>query len=136
MPRAARLTGCGWELHFTNRTASGTGSDKYYRVLLIENMVLINYGRRGTTGQFLAHVFSAPPGAQAKARDLTNEKAAEGYRITRELTVFELDAPDIVALTELSAGTHRVDGDPARWLVGRFKYASSEQGTQLEGASA
>jgi predicted DNA-binding WGR domain protein len=112
------------------------GSDKYYRVLLIGNLLLINYGRRATKGQFWAHVFSVPLGAQGKARDLTNEKAAEGYRTTRELTVFELDERDIALLTGLPPGARRVDGDTAQRLVGCFKDASSVQGTQLEGASA
>lgn len=121
----------GWELHKTS-----PGSDKYYRILLIDNVVLLNYGRRATKGQFMVHVFSAARGAQDKARVLTNEKVAEGYRTTRELTGFEVPDAEIASLMELSPGARRVDGDTAIWLIGRFKYASSVQQTEFEGASA
>ena len=126
----ARLPCFGWEMHLTSSV-----SDKYYRVLLIHNIVLVNYGRRAARGQVMVHVFSGTGAAQMKARDLTNQKAAEGYRVSRWLTSFEVSLRDHAALLDSPVG-RRSPGDTEIQLIDRFKNASSIQHTALEGASA
>lgn len=73
----------GMELHFT-----GGGSDKFYRLFVIENTVVSIYGRRGSDGQAVLLRFRSQDGAKAKAAALADEKEAKGYRVTREFTGF------------------------------------------------
>ncbi|WP_167406064.1 WGR domain-containing protein [Amycolatopsis thailandensis] len=127
----------GWELHSTQ-----DGSDKFYRVLVIDTVTLVNYGPRNTTGQFVAHCFAgvgdAVRTAQEKARILTNEKAAKGYRITRDFTEFPVDRSYAVLLAALGHGSHRANRIPARireTIVARFRRAAAEQDTARAGAS-
>lgn len=121
----------GWELHY-----SGGGSDKFYRVLVLDETVLINYGRRATRGQFIAHRYLSDDGAQSKARMMTNEKAAEGYVVTRDMTEFEVEQVHIRDLAGLQPGAHRNPApDSCTEIVMRFKDNSRQIATTSREAS-
>ncbi|WP_410646988.1 WGR domain-containing protein [Amycolatopsis sp. cmx-4-54] len=137
MAPAPAMIAHGWELHSTQ-----DGSDKFYRVLVIGTVTLINYGPKNTTGQFIAHCFAgvgdAAKTAQEKARILTNAKSEKGYRITRDFTEFTVDRPHAALLADLGYGSHRVNGIPVEireTIVARFRRAADEQGTAAVGAS-
>jgi predicted DNA-binding WGR domain protein len=112
------------------------GSDKYYRLLLMENTLLVNYGRRNTRGQFHAHHKSTAAAAQRAARDLTNQKNAKGYRLSRDMTEFEVPRQLVRDLTTPPAGTR---GNPrlrARdEVVDAFKNAALQQENERGEAS-
>ncbi|WP_410570676.1 WGR domain-containing protein [Amycolatopsis sp. cmx-4-61] len=121
-----------WELHKT-----GDGSDKYYRILLLNHVLLVNYGRRNTRGQFYAHVKSTADAAQQVARDLTNEKNDKGYSLTRDMTDFEVPTELARNLTDLSQGKHVGNVAPAfcNHLVEIFKQTADQQATVTGEAS-
>lgn len=134
-PTEPPITVYGWELHLTGPSTTQRGSDKYYRVLIIGNTTLVNYGRRESTGQFIAHRFPTGDGAKAKARELTNEKSGKGYVVTRDMTDFEVPAARVRFTTKLPLGPSKPSGVDGAWLVDRFKTAAAEQGTVENGAS-
>jgi predicted DNA-binding WGR domain protein len=117
------VTVYAWELHMT-----AGGSDKYYRLLLVDQVLLVNYGRRNTRGQFYAHVKASADAAKQLARDLTNEKNAKGYSLTRDMTDFEVPAELARNLTDLPYGNF---GNPApefcNHLVDTFKQTADQQ---------
>lgn len=112
------------------------GSDKYYRLLLVENTLLVNYGKRNTRGQFHAHRKDTAEAAQRTARDLTNQKNAKGYRLSRDMTVFEVPQHLAHALTTPPPSGH---GNPAEEacaeVVKAFKNAALQQETERGEAS-
>ncbi|SEP53694.1 WGR domain-containing protein [Amycolatopsis saalfeldensis] len=112
------------------------GSDKYYRLLLVENTLLVNYGRRNARGQFQAHRKGTAEAAQRAARDLTNQKNAKGYRLSRDMTVFEVPQHLALALTTPPPGGY---GNPAEQVcdevVTTFKNAALQQETERGEAS-
>lgn len=134
-PTEPPITVYGWELHFTSLSTTQRGNDKYYRVLIIGDTTLINYGRRGSSGQFIAHRFPTHHGATAVARELTNEKSGKGYVVTRDMTDFEVPAVRVRFTAKLPLGSSKVSGVDGAWLVDRFKTAAAEQGTVESGAS-
>jgi hypothetical protein len=73
--------------------------------------------------------------AQTKARVLTNEKDAKGYRVTRDMTDFEVPAARVRFLTDLAQGSSRPAEADSVWLVNQFKAAAAHQGTAENGAS-
>ena len=125
----------GWELHHTGPSSTQRGSDKYYRVLVVDTTVLINYGRRGATGNFVTHRFTTATDAKAKARALTNEKSGKGYRVTRDMTDFEVTAARVHFLTKAPIGSGRPPLADSTWLVNQFKAAADNLGTVESGAS-
>lgn len=137
MAPASAMIAHGWELHSTK-----DGSDKFYRVVVVDTVTLVNYGARNTTGQFLAHCFTdvgnPQKTAQEKARVLTNAKTEKGYRVTRDHTEISIDRSHAAVLAGLGYGSHRTNEIPAKvreHVVARFKRAADEQGTAAEGAS-
>lgn len=124
------VTVFGWELHF-----AGGGSDKFYRVLIIDTLALINYGRRGGAGQFVAHSRRTTASAQQKARELTNAKADKGYQLTRDMTSFTVPAAAVTELVSLSPGMHRVGLEMCSTVIARFKDQATAQGTAMSTAS-
>jgi predicted DNA-binding WGR domain protein len=125
------VTVYAWELHMT-----AGGSDKYYRLLLVDHVLLVNYGRRSTHGQFYAHCEATVDAAKQVARDLTNQKDAKGYRLTRDMTDFVVPEHLARTLTDLSPGKH---GNPVPQtcdeLVTAFKAAARQKATALGEAS-
>lgn len=127
----------GWELHFVGPSSTQRGSDKFYRVLVVGNLVLINYGRRHLRGQFVAHRYFSEDGALAKAREMTNEKSAKGYAVTRDMTEFTVRTVVIQRLLDLPPGTCRhPESVGCTHLVDRFKKQAAIQGTASRGASS
>lgn len=125
----------GLELHY-----SGGSSDKYYRVFVIENVVVIHYGGRGTAGQVTMHPHRTQAGATAKAREMADAKEAKGYNITREFTSFPADPADLpTALVQAyrspqAAPSVRLSGAEVSVLVRQFKTTAAEAGNTRPGA--
>jgi predicted DNA-binding WGR domain protein len=125
------VTVYAWELHKSEGT-----SDKYYRLVLIENVLLVNYGRRNTRGQFIAHCKATVGQARALARVLTNQKDAKGYQVTRDATSFLTSAQVAQALTGLDEGKHgNPVPDACDELIASFKTAAAAQATASGEAS-
>jgi predicted DNA-binding WGR domain protein len=84
----------GWELEHVS-----AGSDKFYRLVIVPSAttVVINYGRRGTVGQFAKHPYADLQAARDKMARLTREKTGKGYTVNRGLTTLTLPqrVPDI-----------------------------------------
>jgi predicted DNA-binding WGR domain protein len=117
----------GWELHVTSPQR-----DAYYAVLVVGAAVIVAYGRRGSKCQATVHRPGARPAALRKARVMTDEKAGEGYRLTRDYTRAEVPASTVGR----AVGDDRHAATAAiRELVQAFRAASAAQGNDKEGAS-
>lgn len=130
------VTVYGWELHYTGPSRTDRGSDKFYRVLIIDPLTLINHGRRGTDGQFVAHSCRSASAARHKAGELTNAKTIKGYTVTRDMTAFTMPETAVTDLVTLSPGMHRVGRDMCAAVIARFKEQANAQGRAASGASA
>lgn len=75
------------ELHYQD---SGANSDKFYRTYVFGLTCYVQYGRRGTEGQWQTKAFSSAYGARDFAAGKIREKEGKGYRHTRSAT---FDAP-------------------------------------------
>ena len=125
------VTAHGWELH----NSSG-GSDKFYRVLIVERVVVFNWGARRTRGQFTVRVYATRDQALAAAAAQTDAKAAKHYAVTRDMTQFTLDAAIANALTSLPVGKVATpDRDTCGRIVDTFKFVATTQGTSTPEAS-
>src|SRR5699024_7949931 len=88
-------------MHFTSAACRPDGSphsDKFYRVIVFDNLLLTYYGRAGARGQGGVEKLPDAAGALNRARTLTNQKERRGYVLTRDLTEIpvppELDGGD------------------------------------------
>ena len=117
------ITAYGWELHLIGGTA-----DKFYRVIVIGNWTITQWGRRDTAGQVKVYEFGSQRDALHKARDKSNEKDDKGYEVTRDLTAFE-----VYEHVALGVGTSRTSVDQ---VIGAFLTAARSQGNVLAGASS
>lgn len=115
----------GWELHFQ----AGT-SDKFYRVVVADRLVIAHFGHRGTAGQFKVYASGSFNDALHKAKEKSNEKEDKGYTLTRDFTVFEVSEEVVTSIDPLSPGRVNLDS-LSRALV----TAADEQGTAIAGAA-
>ncbi|WP_394622401.1 WGR domain-containing protein (plasmid) [Lentzea sp. JNUCC 0626] len=125
------ITAFGWELH-----NSSAGHDKFYRILLVEQMVLFNWGARDARGQFQANKVSTVDAAKQSAAQQTNAKHAKGYLVTRDATPFTVPAELVRDLTCLPMGkTNGPSPKVCDELVRLFKAAAVQLGTAMPEAS-
>lgn len=129
------VTAFGWELHH-----SGMGHDKFYRIIVIDTVVIFNWGARGGSGQFQTHILPTSEAAQKKAATQTNAKSDKGYVVTRDMTSFTV--PRLLLDRLVSAFSGIKDGklnNPAPDATSRitelFKSAAAAQGTASSEAS-
>lgn len=121
------VTVYGWELH------NSTGrSDKFYRLLLVDRVVLVNWGARTSArGQFQAQRVRDTAMAQQYAARLTDEKVAKGYVVTRDMTAFGMSGPAVDELMKLPMIGKHTNPAPETCdaVVKAFKLAADELGT-------
>lgn len=90
-PRGTSASGlvsaAGWEMRYT-----GGSSDKYYRVVVADCVVIVNWGRYGAAGGLKVHRMRTPEAARGQALELTADKEAEGYWLSRDTTGFSVDS--------------------------------------------
>lgn len=89
------VTSLGWEYHFHGTNRDGGNSDKTYRMFLIGNRVVVNWGRRGTAGQAQVEVFPTAAQARAWADKQAGSKEAKGYGLSIQPRRFNFD-PEIL----------------------------------------
>ena len=107
----------GWEMRYV----AGT-SDKYYRVILAGNLVIVNWGRHGQPGEQKVHRHPTPAEAKAKAQTLTEDKDGKGYWLSRDVTGF---LAAVAAVHGSSSGTEP-ENRAARDIIAGFTAASTE----------
>ncbi|GAA1624062.1 hypothetical protein GCM10009733_020890 [Nonomuraea maheshkhaliensis] len=90
----------GWEVVMTTPDLR---TNKFYRVFLSGDDVVINYGRRHKKGQVQRHSCDSFAAAAAKARKLATEKQAKGYVPSLPVTPFQVSQRDF----------QRADSDPS-----------------------
>jgi predicted DNA-binding WGR domain protein len=117
----------GWELH-----VSSDRRDAFYAVLVLRTSVIVAWGRRGARGQSAAHPCGSTEAMLRKAAALTDEKAARGYQVTRNVTPLQVP----VATAERALGDDSQAAAAAvRELLKAFRAESRVQGNDEEGAS-
>jgi predicted DNA-binding WGR domain protein len=79
-------------------------SNKYYRVIVVDGLVIANWGRHGAAGQQQVHRAASPAAARAQALRVTDDKAAKGYWLSRDVTGF-LAVESLVAAVRAGSGT-------------------------------
>ncbi|MEV1178972.1 WGR domain-containing protein [Nonomuraea sp. NPDC049784] len=91
MPRAL-----GWEVRHTS-VSTDRNSDKFYRLLVVDDVLIVNYGRMGSAGRFKITQFDDVEAARENALRLTGEKERqrEAYLPFREPAVFEVHDDDL-----------------------------------------
>jgi predicted DNA-binding WGR domain protein len=125
------ITAFGWELH-----NSSAGHDKFYRILLIEQFVLFNWGARDARGQFQGQKVASVDAAKKVAAQQTDAKHAKGYVVTRDATPFTVPADLVHDLLSLPLG--KVNGPAPKVcdeIVKGFKAAAAQMGTASAEAS-
>lgn len=91
MPRAL-----GWEVRHTS-VRTDRNSDKFYRLLVVDDVLIVNYGRMGSVGRFKIDKCDSVQAARETALRVTGEKERqrEAYLPFREPAVFEVDDADL-----------------------------------------
>jgi nitric oxide reductase NorQ protein len=108
----------GWELHCITGT-----SDKFYRLLVVGDKAVFNYGRTGATGQFSSYAEGSEEAAISKAISQTGSKGSRGYDLRVNVTSLSLSRADYDAI---SPGP-----SPRTTLVDIFRRAVGSSGTEL-----
>lgn len=121
-PRSTSASGlanaAGWEMRYDTGT-----SDKFYRVILVDGLVIVNWGRYGSNGEQKVHRMPDPAAARGQALELTGEKAGKGYWLSRDTTVFAV-AEDLVAAARGSGRDSEPETRAAKDIIAGFTAAS------------
>lgn len=110
----------GWEMRYV-----GGGSNKYYRVIMVEGLAIANWGRHGAAGQHQVHRLAGPSAARAQALRLADDKAAKGYWLSREVTGFAAAARLVAAIRDSAAGT-AAETSAVKDIIAGFTTASPD----------
>ncbi|RLK58464.1 WGR domain-containing protein [Actinokineospora cianjurensis] len=125
------VTAFGWELH-----NSSAGHDKFYRILLVEQFLLFNWGTRDGRGQFRGRKVDTVDVAKRSAAQQTDAKHAKGYLVTRDATPFTVPVDIVRDLTSLPVGKIKNPSPKiCDEVVKLFKAAAARMGTALPEAS-
>lgn len=108
-------------------TFVGGGSDKFYRLLVLGNVVISHYGRNGAKGAFCRKAYPTPERAQREAVRLYDSKTRKGYRLTPEGAQFADFTPEDCSLAAAAGitakemlrlkGSDEWDRDTVRFLA-------------------
>jgi nitric oxide reductase NorQ protein len=121
------VNSAGWEL----RCDEGT-SDKYYRVVVADRAVIVNWGRTGSAGGLKVHRERTPALAREKALDLTASKESRGYWLSRDTTAISCSE----GLVSLACGDGGVteEAQASKDIIAVFTAAVSPAGRLVAGS--
>ena len=111
------VNAAGWEM----RCNEG-GSDKYYRVVVADRVVIVNYGRCGAQGSVKVHRTGSAASARDQALQLTRDKEGKGYWLSRDTTGFRAEG-SLLALARSGGGTQE-ETRASRDIIGAFTAAA------------
>lgn len=107
MSYTARMT----ELRYIDSNFGQRGSNKYYRVYVLEgqdehdgdNRVVFQWGRWGSKGQTKVERTEFPETAAQLAAEKLEAKTKKGYDVSRSMQRFDVVPPDILELAAVDA---------------------------------
>jgi predicted DNA-binding WGR domain protein len=109
-----RVPALGWEFRCTEGR-----SNKFYRMLLVDSAVVVQYARIGAVGNVTVYPCGSHWEAKAKAKQLVNDKNRKGYVVQCAPT--EIEVP-----VEQAARVNAGDQGCGRTLLNRWSRETSD----------